>query len=197
MAESIQYFNEHEPTRVKAIKEKVSRYNAYLKKLGMQDRYLKHRNNNLLTDAFYTMLYLILGLPVFLWGVITNYIPYIIPSKLADKLAFEQEFRAPIMITAGIVTFFFYYVLEIWGMYAWTGSGWATVLFAISLPVSGFFALHYTYRFNTTYHYLRLFSVFYSRNSLINNVVQQRVVIIKSLEEAKRIYLQKMATTKN
>ena len=197
MAESIQYFNEHEPARVKIIKEKVNRYEAYLKKLGLQDRYLKHKNNNLLANAFYTLLYLILGLPVFLWGVITNYIPYIIPSKLADKLSFEQEFRAPIMMTAGIFTFAFYYALEILAFDDWLGSGWATALFAISLPVSGFFALHYNYRFNVTYHYLKLLSVFYKRNTLFNQALQQRTAIINSLEEAKRIYLQKMNTVKN
>ena len=88
---------------------------------------------------FTTLLYLILGLPVFLWGVITNYIPYIIPSKLADKLSFEQEFRAPIMMTAGIFTFAFYYALQIWAVHAWFNSGWATIAFCYFFTDKWFF----------------------------------------------------------
>jgi len=194
IADSISYFNQHEPERVQVIKEKIDKYNQELEKLGLQDKYLNvsTKTPNLVTDSLTTLFYLALGLPLYIWGIITNYLPYIIPSKIADNLTGEQEFRAPIMMTAGIFTFSFFYLFMITSFYLLTTSALATFIFACSLPLAGFFALHYTYRLGLTRGYLKLFTIFYNWQTF-SQVWQQREDILLSLENAKTIYQQHLA----
>jgi len=195
---SIRYFNQQDPARVNTLQEKINCYNQNLQKLGLQDIYLNNlrQNTSLLKDSVTTLIFLIAGLPVYVWGLITNYLPYIIPSKIADNLTDEQEFRAPIMMTAGILTFPLFYSLFIWLFYLWQGIGWSTLFFTLTLPISGLFALHYSYRLRLTRGYLKLISVFYNRNNLINKVWQQRQEIIADLEATKELYLQQHTQTK-
>jgi len=199
IAESIRYFQQHQPARVLALREKINQYNQNRERLGLPDKYLARTqtNLNLMQDTFRTTLFLVLGLPVFLWGLLTNYLPYYIPAKIADALTDEEEFRAPIMMTAGIFSFGLFYGLEISAVYAFTHSVWWTLLITLSLPLSGFFALRYSYRLRVTQVYLKLFSFIYEKSPVLSQLWQQREDIINQLEEAKRIYLQHTGLTKD
>jgi len=199
IAESIRHFQQHEPARVLALRENIYLYNQNRERLGLPDKYLARTqtNLNLLQDTFRTTLFLVLGLPVFLWGLLTNYLPYYIPAKIADALTDEEEFRAPIMMTAGIFSFGLFYGLEISAAYAFTHSVWWTLFISLSLPFSGFFALRYSYRLRVTQVYLKLFSFIYEKSPVLSQLWQQREDIINQLEEAKRIYLQHTGLAKD
>jgi len=192
IAESIRYFQEHEPARIQSLRDKLNLYHQNLKKSGLQDKYLAQNQNSphLLKDSFRTMFYLLGGFPIFLWGIITNYLPYYIPGKIADTLTDEEEFRAPIMMTAGIFTFGLTYALEIAAAYTMLQSALLTLLLLLSLPLSGFFALRYSYRMRVTQAYLKLFAFLYAGSPAISELRQQRQEILQILEEAKHIYLQ-------
>lgn len=194
IAESIRYFNQHDPERVRALQEQILVYIRKLNKLGLQDKFLRtnEKSADLVADTLRTTLYLIFGLPVFLFGCITNYLPYIIPAKIADKLVEEQEFRAPVMMTVGIFSFLAFYGLELGAVYRWSGSGWLTLLTGALLPVTGLFALQYYYRWINTRGYLQLLSVFYRRQDLVQEVLHDRTVIIKNLEAAKWVYIKEL-----
>lgn len=198
IADSIRYFNIQEPERVRNIQEKVNCYYQELEKLGLQDKYLDSdkKIQSPTTTFIFSALYLSLGFPLYIGGVLTHYIPYWLPAKLADKLTDEQEFRAPVMMTAGIFTFSIFYALEIGGVYWWSDSGWVTLFFALLLPVSGFFALHYHYRLKLAFGYLQRYFLFYRRKDLIDNILQQRIAIVQKLEEAKNLYIQYTTATK-
>ena len=192
ITDSIRYFSQHEPERLKHISENIHAYYLNLKKLGLQDRFLHNTGSKskFFRGTLLTGLFLLLGLPVYCWGLLTNYLPYYIPAKIADKISEEEEFRAPIMMTAGIFTFSLYYALLIWSFFAYTKNGWATLAFTISLPVSGLFSLQYSYRLRLTQGYLKFLALFYRRSNLVKDIQQQRQHILVSLEEAKSIYLQ-------
>lgn len=197
IADSIRYFNQHDPNRVRALQDQLQVYRQNLEKLGLQDKFLRAQQKApvLLVDTLRTILYFVLGFPVYLFGCLTNYIPYIIPARVADQLVEEQEFRAPVMMTVGIFSFLVFYSLEIGLTYRWLDSwGW-TVLVGVLLPVTGFFALQYFYRWINTRGYLRLMSVFYRRQDIIQQVLQERAALIKNLEEAKRVYIKDLAAS--
>lgn len=195
IAESIRYFNQHEPERVRNISKKIHRYALSLKKLGLEDVFLNNppEKTGLRRKSVPAILFLLLGLPVFCWGLLTNYIPYYIPDKMATVITKEEEFRAPIMMTTGIFTFPIYYALLIWAFYSWQTNIGTCLIFAVSLPATGLFALHYSYRLRLTRSYLKFVAVFYRRSRLVNAIRQQRQEIIQKLEEAKAIYLQHLA----
>jgi glycerol-3-phosphate O-acyltransferase / dihydroxyacetone phosphate acyltransferase len=197
IADSIRYFNQHDPNRLRAIQDQLQVYKKNLDKLGLEDKFLRAQQKapGLLADTFRTTLYLVLGFPVYLFGCLANYIPYIIPAKIADQLVEEQEFRAPVMMTVGIFSFLVFYSLEIAAAYRWLGTWEWAVLVGVLLPVTGFFALQYFYRWINTRGYLRLMSVIYRRQDIIQQVLQERAALIKNLEEAKRVYIKDLAAS--
>jgi glycerol-3-phosphate O-acyltransferase / dihydroxyacetone phosphate acyltransferase len=196
IADSIRYFNQHDPNRVRTLQDQLQAYIRQLDRLGLQDKFLRANDQAPGLGAnIRTTLYLFFGLPVYLFGALTNYIPYIIPAKITDKLVEEQEFRAPVMMTVGIFSFLIFYSLEIGLAYRWSGSwGW-TVLAGALMPVTGLFALQYFYQWVNTRSYLKLRSAFYRRQELVQQVLQERAALIKNLEEAKRVYIKELAAT--
>jgi len=192
IAESIRYFQKSEPERVQVLREKLNLYHQNLKRLGLQDKYLAQSQSkpNIFEDSLKTIFYLIAGFPLFVWGLITNYLPYYIPGKIADVLTDAEEFRAPVMMTAGIFTFGLTYALIIAVAYTGTNSVLLTLAILLSLPLSGFFVLRYSYRLRVTQTYIRLIAFLFERSPALSSLLQQREEILRSLEEAKHIYLQ-------
>ncbi|GEO02492.1 hypothetical protein AAE02nite_01560 [Adhaeribacter aerolatus] len=192
ITDSIRYFSQQEPERVRKISEKIHLYYLNLKKLGLQDKFLHIPPDRAVfpPGTLLTALFLLLGFPVFVWGLLTNYIPYFIPGKIADLISEEEEFRAPIMMTAGIFTFSIFYALLIWAFYVWSNSSWVTLFLGISLPISGLFSFSYSFRLRLTRSYLKFLAFFFRQSILVETIWQQRQEIIRSLEDAKGIYLQ-------
>ncbi|MFD2248529.1 lysophospholipid acyltransferase family protein [Pontibacter ruber] len=188
---SINYFNREQPQRVAAFRQKIHNYVLQLKRLRLQDAVLGKRHGQLLSQSIIASIYLLLGFPLYLYGVVQNYIPYIIPSKIADYLTEEEEWRAPVMMTVGIFVFPLFYLLL--GLLFWQllPEPYYLVLYLLSLPLSGFFALHYWNTFRHTHGHWTLLSLFFKRSSLVNQLRQQRREILQELEQGKQEYLSK------
>ena len=54
-----------------------------------------------------------LGLPVWLDGLVNNYLPYQLPAAVARRVTpTEPEFRAAVMLGVGLVVFPLFYALQ-------------------------------------------------------------------------------------
>ncbi|GAB3534603.1 hypothetical protein GCM10027443_22020 [Pontibacter brevis] len=187
---SIEYFSQTAPVRVVALKQKLNNYMLQLKRLRLQDALMGKRSKTILRQSLLNLFYLIAGLPVHLYGVLHNYIPYIVPSKVARAVTKEEEWYAPIMLTVGIFTFPLFYLLAgrlVIDLLDLT-LPWA-LLYILSLPLSGFFALHYWSTLQHTQEHLLLLRLFARRQDLVSVLRQQRQEIIAELETAKQEYL--------
>jgi len=149
-----------------------------------------------------TIAYSILGLPIYLYGLINNYLPYKIPDFLANTLTKREDFYGSITMTTGIFTFLIFYTIQIWlaAIYiplvidsTWIFpeySGWISIVYAISLPFSGFFTWHYwkwLIKIRSSWLFI---SLFYRKSTLIAKLIKQREEIINALENAKSEYLE-------
>lgn len=192
LVKSISHFSQTEPERVEVLKKELSQYNHQLKRLRLQDPVLTKESKEVVQQSVIGLLYLVLGLPVYLFGLVHNYVPYIIPSKIAHAVTKEEEWFAPIMLTTGMFTFPICYSLEVWLLHQWAGvSGWQLLLYFVSLPLSGFFTLHYWNKLQHTQSHWLLLKLFYSRQHLVTKLREQRSRIIAMLERAQQDYLQK------
>lgn len=189
--DSVRYFYRTDEMRVQTLQHKVKAYRQQLEMLGLQDKFVKpgQPTAGWATNAFLIIGYLVLGAPFYLYGTITNYVPYLIPRIVADKLTEEQEFRAPIMMSVGIIVFPLWYGILIFNFHLAFAATSLTYIFALSLPVSGFFVLQYFYRLTNTHGYLRFLQLFFNKKAEINTLLEQRREIIKYLEVAKALYL--------
>ncbi len=81
---------------------------------------------------------------MWLYGVLNNYLPYILPSVVAKRATKEVEFVAPIMLVVGMITFPLAYALQAAAVQHWLTHDWRlTALYVLSLPLTGFYALGY------------------------------------------------------
>ncbi|NDK56786.1 lysophospholipid acyltransferase family protein [Pontibacter fetidus] len=192
IVKSISHFSQTDPTRVATIKQALNHYMLQLKRLHLQDPLVSKASPDVMKQSIAGLLYLIVGLPVYLFGLVHNYIPYLLPARVARAVTTEEEWFAPIMLTTGIFTFPICYSLEVWLAHEWLNlHGIALLVYFVSLPLSGFFTLHYWSTLQHTQSHWLLLRLFYSRQHIIAKLRQQRQHVITLLEKAQQDYLQK------
>lgn len=194
IADAFKHFRSLEPQRLDQFRVKIQQYLNNLERLQLNDEVFQRKpgNRSLFRSGLTSLLYFTLGFPFFVYGLINNYLPYIIPSKVAAWVVGKsevQEYEAPVMMISGIFTFTFFYILQILLLHLLFQNGWVTLIYALNLPLSGFFALFYSGYLRSTGNRWRLLSLFVKRTDLIAQLVAQRKEIIGELEEAKKDYL--------
>lgn len=185
---AVRYFEHHRPELFRSLQIKMANYLNALKKLRLSDETLA-RTQRLHRHLASAVIPLIAGSPIYIFGLIINYIPYILPSKLARLISADITYRAPLMMTLGIITFPLFYGLHIWGFHRVFQHAGLTLAYAVTLPLSGFFVLWYwdnATRLSYVWQALRLFR---QKPSLMQTLTHQRNRIFSELEEAKRLYL--------
>ncbi|MDX2305206.1 MAG: 1-acyl-sn-glycerol-3-phosphate acyltransferase [Microscillaceae bacterium] len=194
IVDAVQHFQEQDPQRIQRFSPKIERYLRNLDRLNLSDEVFARKSpqNGIFRASLQTAFYFVLGFPLFLYGLINNYIPYIIPSKVASKVvqwSKAEEYTAPVMMITGIFSFSFFYIVQLIAVQWIFQNWWLTLFYFISLPISGFFALFYANYLHDTQDKWRLFALFYKRTDLVATLVQQRKEIIRELEKAKEDYL--------
>lgn len=189
---AVHFIQEKDPEKIIHLKKETKAYFQALTKLGLTDQALENNHPNLLKHLFQSLSILLLGFPIYLYGLIFNYIPYILPSQIAKILTKEDEFVAPIMMTSGIFTFCFFYFWEIFLFYHYIPiSLGLLVLYGMSLPLTGFFVLAYHDYFTKRENEIKLTLLFFRKKILITKLIQQRMHIITAMQEIQNIYLNK------
>ncbi|AXE17566.1 glycerol acyltransferase [Runella rosea] len=185
---AVRYFEHHRPTLFKSLQINMSNYLDTLHKLHLSDEIFtqtQHLNRHLRS----TLGLLILGLPVYLFGLFFNYLPYILPSKIARLISTDISYRAPLMMSLGIFTFPLFYGFQLWGFQSIFQQPWLTLGLAVGLPLSGFFVLWYWGQLTRLSHVWQAIRLFRRRPSLMQTLSSERTAIFQSLSEAKALYL--------
>ncbi|MGV3540334.1 MAG: 1-acyl-sn-glycerol-3-phosphate acyltransferase [Rufibacter sp.] len=192
LVQSIQYFEARQPERVHKLREDLNTYLEHLRSIGLKPEALEHvpKTRQVAWGTVTTLVYLVLGFPVYLFGLVHNYLPYLLPAKLARAMTKDVEFHAPMMMSIGIFTFPIFYALVGWGAHQWLGlSGWALVGYLAALPVTGFFVLHYWHRILVARRHWIFFSLFYRRSTVLQTLLAQRQQLMQELEQARAEFL--------
>lgn len=193
--EAIDHFEYLDKEWLETLKQKVADYTRRLDNYNLKDEFLikkkNKRNNNVFVDTIFRSLYIIIGFPIYVYGLITNYIPYLIPGKLAKAMTNFIEYDGPIKMTLGIFTFSTYYafLIYLFEKFISQGNWWWTNLFLISLPLAGFFALHYVQRFKNFKTHTKLLSLFYKEPEVVGELLLERKSIIEEFDWAKEEWL--------
>jgi 1-acyl-sn-glycerol-3-phosphate acyltransferase len=109
-----QLLRENEEHKIKELREKAADYFKEIKSVQTREWVVRKMEEgkagwgNVLLRYFIFLLLL----PVWLFGVITNYIPYKIPSMIANKVVKNIEWHASINATMAIFLWQFYWLLQ-------------------------------------------------------------------------------------
>jgi 1-acyl-sn-glycerol-3-phosphate acyltransferase len=199
--EAIRFFEEHTPDRLQTLQTRLADYEMCLQQLGLKDAVFQNKGMKQgVSSSLLKALYMIICFPVYVYGLINNYIPYIIPSKVAHLVTRDEVYIAPIMMTTGIFSFSISYAVQLLLFDQFIDkSAWLTAAYAVSLPVSGFYVLHYWNYLIAFYSNWTFASLFRSRKSQIATLIRKRVAILIDLDKAFKeyshfIYAQKAET---
>ena len=190
LVSAVRYFEQHHPEHLKSLQVKMTNYLENLQKLHLSDEIFT-QTRRLYSHLGATLLKLVFGFPFYIWGLFTNYVPYILPSKIANLISSDVTYRAPIMMTVGIIAFPLFYGLDIWAMQTTFQNSWLTLVFAVSLPLTGYFVLWYWDRATRLSHLWQALRLFSQKPAIMQSLTAERAKIFNLFEEAKTVYLKR------
>ena len=191
LTDAVQWYKDNEPALIIEFREKLNEYIDLLKQLDIRDEFLDPvRQEKRAWGKTKTILFLVIGSPLFIWGIITNYIPYILPRVLVEITNKDQSEEASWKLIYGFIFFVFYYAVSITFIWKLTQNIFLTILFISSLIPSGDFALYYSKNINKYKQHVKFLSIFYKKRTLIFEIIQRRIELLQFIEKSKNRYLQ-------
>lgn len=174
------YFLDNEAI-YQAVHAEINSYHKKIIDYKLKDRIVSDQRINPFSWFFESLITFLL-LPVHLYGMILNYLPYGLPIYLARKIK-DRHFLSSIRFVLGMLLFFVWYPLLIITSFFIFHNIYLNLAFIISLPLTGLFSFYY-YK-----HLLKLRGKFRwmmlrIRNiSDYNDLVARRKDIIRKIEE--------------
>jgi glycerol-3-phosphate O-acyltransferase / dihydroxyacetone phosphate acyltransferase len=183
---AVDYHLMNHPERVELFQAKINAYMNGLKELNLRDMQVRASNINI--DVLRSVIYFVAGLPLFLYGYVTNYLPFKLAGIVASAIPMRDDFVGSVKISTGMFIFLIVYIIEamIVGIYF---NIWLAFLFVMSLYPAGVFTLRYIKKYfqgKDTFKYLRMFM---RKTDLVAKLKVTRQQLIDELEEGKEEYL--------
>ena len=190
IVDAVNFFLEHQPARADKMRKRLRSYIRHLKQIGITDVDLEKnkKNKSSFLSNIQALFNAVIGFPIFIYGLINNYLPFEIPAWIARKVSTEIEYRGAIGMVAGFFTFAIFYTVQIILVWEYSDSIAFTFFYAINLPVSGFFAYWYYYTLKEIRATWLLMMIFYKKSTIISKLITEREHIIAELFKAKDEY---------
>lgn len=127
---------EETKTILKSLKSKLS---AYEIRADFLDR--RFRTKMFFRQLVISICFLLIGLPVYIYGLIHNVIQYKLTDKLVPRLTADVEYFAPISVLLGLLLYPLTYFAFMFGMkHLLDLTFWEQFAYFVSMPVSGLLA---------------------------------------------------------
>ncbi|MEL6652017.1 MAG: 1-acyl-sn-glycerol-3-phosphate acyltransferase [Bacteroidota bacterium] len=143
IAQSLEAYVEEAPEEAAKFQAKYEEYEAGLKELKIRDHTLERAPHGLL-KIFGQELLLLIGLPLFLLGVLNNYLPYRISWWLARKNFKDDHFHSSITALSAYFLFPIFFFIQTMLAWAITGKFWMAMVYLALIMIAGRFAIRYS-----------------------------------------------------
>ena len=185
-----EWYFKNRPSKVEEFKEMLKKYQDNLNLLKLKDEFLNPSTKSVsIIQRAKIITYILLGFPIYLYGLINNIIPYKLPRWLAKKFAGSKSEIATTKLVTGMGVFIIYYFIEIIIFAIVTNNVLFTILYSLSLIPSGNFVLSYIYQIRKYRQHLRFLTVFYQKRNIVYQIIEERQKLIKYINEAKDEYM--------
>ena len=195
LIDGVEWYFQHQPSKVEKFKLMFNSYKEKLDLLGLKEEYIETNIKSItLIDKIYIYVYMIIGFPFYVYGLLNNYIPYKVPRWLARKYTRAKSEIASAKLLSGMVVFLFYYFLLINIFSRIVNENAITIVYVLTLIPSGNFVLSYYFHVQKYRQYMRFFTFFYQKRYVMQQVVDERNVLIDYIDKAKDAYLKAKST---
>ncbi|MBT4419750.1 MAG: hypothetical protein HOG76_10410 [Candidatus Marinimicrobia bacterium] len=193
MADAINWYSTEHPELFAQMDRRMNRYLAKVEGLELRDELLStaHGHKTISRRAI-GLLGVITGFPIYIWGVVNNFLAYRTPPLVVKYLGTSLEYLSTIKMLSGFVIFGVFYTLQALAVYFLTGSGLLTTLYILSLLPAGRFALYYHDTMQRYRQHIRIFTLFLKRKTLMYEIIQERLTLITAIDEAKAEYMNRL-----
>ena len=189
IADAAAYFEAHAPERLDAIREHLVQYRAMLAAYHVRDQAVRARlAHHGVSERLSRGSKASIGLPVFVYGLVTSGLPYLLPRWIARRTATKETSYATTRLLASVVAYPLFWGLETWIVWRLAGVLWA-LGFLISLPVGAILAYHYLRGIGRLRAQARLGILALTRHQAASRLLAERRRLIEELDRAKSEYL--------
>lgn len=190
ISDAVKYYQEKDNNKVIELDNKLEDYFSSLKKSQLRDETVSKIKDKkqLINKLLKYIPQLIIGFPFYIFGLLHNYLPFIIPGIIAKKSTKYTVYQGPVNIVTGIFTFGLFYLTYIISFALFTKNIFLTLIYILFLPISGYFTFYYWNYLRRVFEALRLLSTF-KKGENKYNLRLKREYLINELETIKNEYL--------
>ncbi len=168
---------QHWPERVTTLQARLERYEASLSAAGLDARHLAPRSyawQRAATYAVKSLLFLTLGLPAALIGLLINYPAYRAVGWVATGMSKgADDALATVKLLSAMLLFPLTWAAILVAVLLWKGV-WAAALIAPILPLTGYVALHFAERFDRVVGATRALAILLFRRGAFLRLTAER-----------------------
>ncbi|MBT3479114.1 hypothetical protein HN615_07770 [Candidatus Woesearchaeota archaeon] len=189
LVNAVEWYQKKYPKKVEDFRLMIVKYLDQLEDLNIQESFLGPGGRDLtLLNRIKAFTFLIIGFPIFVWGLLHNYLPYKFPRWFVNKSRVVKSQIAPFKLLAGILVFVLYYSGILGFVYWYFESPMLTIIWGLTLIASGNFVLSYINGINGYRQHLRFISLFYKERNMVFDLIEKRGKIIQFISDAKFQY---------
>ena len=190
LADAVTYYMEQSPDDVNALMRDVKNYRLKLDRLQLHDSQLRRdiKKTNVSKRSWKVIFWSIVGFPIWIVGVLTNYIPYKLAEYIGNKVGYDQTKTSSVLMIGGGIGFLLYYSLETFLVYAYSTSLIA-FSFLVSLPFIGFASLAYLKKLRYYWRIWNFSLTLLTNKRIIKKLQLERRSIISRLDQFKEDYI--------
>jgi len=190
LADAVTYYMEQSPEDVNALMNDVKNYRLKLDRLQLHDSQLRRdiKKENVRKRSWKVIFWSIVGFPIWIVGVLTNYIPYKLAEYIGNKVGYDQTKTSSVLMIGGGIGFLLYYSLETFLVYAYSTSLIA-FSFLVSLPFIGFASLAYSKKLRYYWRIWNFSLTLLTNKRIIKKLQLERRSIISRLDQFKEDYI--------
>ena len=144
IAQAVRYYHEHDPEVLEGIRLRLNRYVTRLRRVRIRDDALgafRSRGRSVARELALGLAGLA-GLPIALYGTVNNFIPWLLARTLGPKIEESPPPSAQGKVLIGLAAFPLFYGGQTAAV-GWALGGLPAVIYALSLPVLGLFAVRF------------------------------------------------------
>jgi 1-acyl-sn-glycerol-3-phosphate acyltransferase len=176
IADKINLLDKTSKLSVCSLTDKVKNYFDIISRYKLKDENIARK----LDWSFVRYLSVILGLPIFVAGYLSNLIPYLVPRLICNFLVKDSRFYSSVYIGIGTVLYLIYFPLVL--ITGWIIGGWSGVLCGFLVPLMGYLVLFYQDNVSERYYTFRYWIRKMIDPALISGLVSLRKDIIATLK---------------
>lgn len=183
LIDSIATILEKAPEKTEAICKKTATYFKILNRSKLRDHIPANAPYGTFR-LFRNLLFLTIGLPFFLYGLLNNFLIFLIPDKLSRSLIKDPQFRSSIAyVLAFVVLMPIFYILQTLIIYWVFDLWWAPWAYLLSLIPFGLFAIYYSFWFKKTRAKIGYSLKFRKKDASLMKLLDLRSSLIEELDQ--------------